>query len=85
MESDRIEVLSDAVNRVVVRMPGRHFPGLVVQGDRLASLTAGARRLADRAAASGDAELMRLAGNLHAELNELKTDYEGVCREAGAK
>jgi hypothetical protein len=82
MDPDQVEVLSDGVNHAVVRMPGRRFPGLVVQGDRLISLTAAAQRVVERAATSGDAELIRLAGNLHFELNELLTDYASVCREA---
>jgi hypothetical protein len=85
VELDRIEVLSEATNRAVVRMPGRRFPGLVVQGDRLMSLTAAAQRLAERAAATGDAELIRLAGNLHHELNELLTDYGRICQQAREK
>jgi hypothetical protein len=33
-----IDVLSDRSNAAVVKMPGRAFPGLVVQGDTLSIL-----------------------------------------------
>ncbi|GMU08172.1 hypothetical protein ASNO1_44250 [Corallococcus caeni] len=32
MEEDRVEVLSRQSNAAVVRMPGRAFPGVVLQG-----------------------------------------------------
>ncbi|NOK22647.1 DUF6959 family protein [Corallococcus carmarthensis] len=35
MEEDRVEVLSRQSNAAVVRMPGRKFPGVVIQGDSL--------------------------------------------------
>ncbi|WP_371876077.1 DUF6959 family protein [Corallococcus exiguus] len=35
MEEDRVEVLSRQSNAAVVRMPGRSFPGVVIQGDSL--------------------------------------------------
>ena len=77
-----VEVLSDAVNRAVVRMPGRRFPDLVIQGDSLIRLTAQVREIAERAERSGDADLGRLAGNLHVELEELLTHYSRVCKAA---
>lgn len=83
VESQGVEVLSDALNRAVVRMPGRRFPGIVVQGDRLVSLTAAARDAADRAQVLGDTELKRLTGNLLAELMELSTAYASACCAAG--
>ncbi|HKD35261.1 MAG TPA: hypothetical protein VKB78_00630 [Pirellulales bacterium] len=40
MKRLELEVLSDASNAAVVRMPGRHFPGVVVQGDTLSNIAA---------------------------------------------
>jgi len=82
VDTPAVEVLSDAVNRAVVRMPGRRFPGLVIQGDRLMSLTAQAREIAERVKKLGDVDLSRLAGNLHAELEELLKHYASVCKAA---
>jgi hypothetical protein len=36
--ADQIEVWSSAVNAAIVRMPGRRFPGSVIQGDSLSIL-----------------------------------------------
>ena len=35
MEIKQIEVYSELSNYGIVRMPGRHFPGAVIQGDSL--------------------------------------------------
>ena len=35
MERVEVELFSDGSNDAVVRMPGRQFPGMVVQGDSL--------------------------------------------------
>jgi hypothetical protein len=43
MEKDRaaqVEVWSSEVNAAIVRMPGRRFPGAVIQGDSLSILLA---------------------------------------------
>ena len=85
MDPQSVEVLSDAVNRAVVRMPGRQFPGIVVQGDRLVSLIGAARDIAERAKALGDTELSRLAGNLLADLMELRAAYSYACNTPHAE
>lgn len=36
--SQKAEILDNTTNRVVVHIPGRSFPGLVVQGDTLRHL-----------------------------------------------
>lgn len=38
MHVDQVEIFSDATNAVVMRHPGRRFPGLLVQGDTLYNL-----------------------------------------------
>ncbi len=38
MRIDQVEILSDAPNAVVLRHPGRKFPGVLVQGDTLHTL-----------------------------------------------
>jgi hypothetical protein len=40
MKTTDVEIYSDATNAAVMRHPGRHFPGLLVQGDTLNSLCA---------------------------------------------
>jgi len=43
--SDDVELLDRATNRAVVHVPGRKFPGVVLQGDTLSTLTYGLRDL----------------------------------------
>lgn len=38
MQVESVEVYSDAYNSAVMRVPGRRFPGSLVQGDSLSSL-----------------------------------------------
>ena len=38
MEKIEVELLTDGGNNAVVRMPGRAFPGVVIQGDTLSTL-----------------------------------------------
>lgn len=44
----KVEVLSDEVNRVIVQVEGRSFPGIVLQGDQLFQLVSLARDLEPR-------------------------------------
>jgi hypothetical protein len=81
MSIQSIEVLSNAVNAAVVRMPGRKRPGLVVQSDKLVYLTSLGRSVAELAANTGNQELARLAGNLGYELDELMVSYREGCEK----
>jgi hypothetical protein len=38
MRQETVEILSDQTNAAVMRHPGRHFPGVLIQGDTLYSL-----------------------------------------------
>jgi uncharacterized protein DUF6959 len=35
MHVESVEIYSDATNAAIMRHPGRHFPGVLVQGDTL--------------------------------------------------
>jgi hypothetical protein len=75
-----LEVLSDETNASVVRMPGRRYPGLVVQGDKLICLSGAATELYDAASKASNEEQKRLAGNLRYEIRELLERYSAACR-----
>jgi len=45
MSSDKPELLSHIPNSGIVQMPGRKFPGIVMQGDTLSNLFDGVRFL----------------------------------------
>ena len=59
-----VELLSDAINYVVVKTPGRSFPGMVIQGDSLARLYRSAAEVCRLAKGCGDDELIGDAGML---------------------
>ncbi|MGL5839783.1 MAG: DUF6959 family protein [Sphingorhabdus sp.] len=48
MRTEAVEIYSDATNAAVMRHPGRKFPGMLIQGDTLHSLS----RMASDALAS---------------------------------
>lgn len=39
MRTEPVEIYSDATNAAVMRHPGRNFPGMLIQGDTLHSLS----------------------------------------------
>src|SRR5262249_2219881 len=57
MQRQEVEVFSGAINSVLLRTPGRRFPGLLIQGDTFASLYSLARQIRDLVPASSDREL----------------------------
>lgn len=72
----RVEVFDDTPNRTVLRMPGRSYPGILVQGDTLDGLLAAAEAAA-RGELMGGHQLLR-------RLKDLSDHYEKVCRVGGA-
>ena len=83
MRIEHVEIYSDQSNAVVMRHPGRRFPGLLVQGDAVSEMC----REGDRACAQaanllsedGHGELNDLRGKLRAWLDE----YTRVLQEHG--
>ena len=82
IETKPIEVLSEASNLAVVRMPGRKFPGVVIQGDSLSILVSAAEIIRANAPA-GDEVLREAAEELCRLLTGRLTHYEKVLRENG--
>jgi hypothetical protein len=68
-----VQVLSEAVNNVVVHVEGRRFPGLVVQGDRLGEWL--------RLAQTGDLRAMEI---LAYEIQLAVAELDRVIAEQGA-
>lgn len=68
----QVKVLSEAVNNVVVLTEGRRYPGMVVQGDRLAEWA--------RLAGSGEPESIEI---LAQELRDALAEYERVAKNHG--
>jgi hypothetical protein len=80
-----VELLSPGGNNAVVRMPGRRFPGVLVQGDTLASLLSWAKRVETHLQADQQAEALEDAQGLAAELATWLQDYEAVLQQHGIK
>jgi len=76
-----LDVLSDKTNAAVVRMQGRRFPGVVVQGDTLSVIVYRARNVCEQIAAGGDA--LNAARELLAGLETLQAHYESVLSAHG--
>lgn len=78
-----VEILSDAVNYVVLKSPGRNFPGMVIQGDSLAKLYRRAAELCRLAKQSEDEDLHDEAAALSQELGDRLAHYEQVLSAYG--
>ena len=76
-----LDVFSDKTNAAVVRMPGRQFPGVVVQGDTLSAIVHRARDVCEQLAVGGDA--LSDARELLAGLESLQAHYESVLSSHG--
>ena len=64
MEYMELEVYSQSINRGVVKMPSQHFPGLVVQGETLSTLTKLARAVNEKSQQTANTELIDISHEL---------------------
>jgi len=83
MERKEIEVFSELSNFAIVRMPGRNFPGSVIQGDSLSILLKHAERVHQMAIGTGSLELIDEAALLRELLAERLEYYEKVITASG--
>jgi len=81
LEHKNLEVFSETSNYAIVRMPGRSFPGMVVQGDSLSILCNHARSIHRLATRLGDAELLDEIAELQDLLEDRLRHYEEVLAE----
>jgi hypothetical protein len=80
MEQEQVELLSRQVNAAVLRIPGRRFPGVLVQGDTLSSLFAGALDTAEALAVDNRSDAFYAALDLAERLEALLLSYEEALR-----
>jgi hypothetical protein len=84
MEPIETELLASGGNNAVVRMPGRKFPGVVIQGDSLSNLWEAAAEAAESARAARVApELQEMLDGLERDLNGLLLHYETALTKHG--
>ncbi|WP_371799133.1 hypothetical protein OG963_15045 [Streptomyces sp. NBC_01707] len=68
IERVEAELFTDGGNDAVLRLPGRRFPGVLIQGDTLSVLQADVAELAELCSAGDLEEARNAASLLHAEL-----------------
>lgn len=83
MEKLVLEIYSQAINQGIVKMPGRRFPGIVIQGDTMSTLAGTANAIYQLAKKSLDAELIEEASDLKDRLYGYLAHYESVLGEHG--
>jgi hypothetical protein len=76
MERVEAELFTDGGNDAVVRLPGRRFPGVLVQGDSLHILRSDLAAVVEACGRGDLAEARDSAGLLLSDLDALLTRYE---------
>jgi len=83
MRIEPVEIYSDTTNAAIMRHPGRHFPGLLVQGDTLDALC---KRLDEVCKLmQGGSEAYGAANDIRNHLWQLRNHYTTVLIEHGMK
>lgn len=80
MNKVEVELFTDPGNNAVLRLPGRKFPGLLLQGDTLKNLAATAERVKDLSSGGSD-ELKEEASALAETFRELCYWYDFALNE----
>lgn len=75
MERVTAELFTDGGNDAVVRMPGRRFPGVLIQGDSLSILRGDLAEVVDALDHGDTAGARETAGLLLEDLDALLTRY----------
>ncbi|WP_405999503.1 DUF6959 family protein [Streptomyces sp. NBC_00829] len=75
MERVEAELFTDGGNNAVVRLPGRRFPGVLIQGDSLAILRGDVAEAVEAFDQGDVAGARESAGPLLADLDALLTRY----------
>ena len=78
MEYIELEVYSQSINRGVIRMPSQNFPGLLLQGETLSTLSQLARSIHEQAQKTTDTELIEASQELSDNLQKLISHFEAT-------
>ncbi|GAA3058479.1 hypothetical protein GCM10017562_24300 [Streptomyces roseofulvus] len=85
MERVEAELLTDAGNDAVVRLPGRAFPGILIQGDTLSVLRDDVAELVALCAAGDLEEATYVAGLLQSDLTAKLQRYTAALEAHGIR
>jgi hypothetical protein len=83
MHVEQVEIYSDQTNAAVMRHPGRHFPGVLIQGDTLYTLCRGADVICAAAKTRLDPDAYGEANDLRNALWAFLSHYKVVLGEHG--
>jgi hypothetical protein len=78
MEYMELEVYSQSINRGVIKMPSQGFPGLLLQGETLSTLTKLARSVHEKSQETSNVELIDTSHELLDSLQKLLAHYEST-------
>ncbi len=78
MQYMELEVYSQSIDRGIVRMPSQSFPGLILQGETLASLLKLGKTSYERAQNTNDSELIDVSRELMESIQKLVAHYEST-------
>jgi hypothetical protein len=83
MQSDNLKILSQIPNSGIVQLPGRKFPGVVIQGDTLSNLFDGVRCVLQEAKRLQNEELFYEMLMLAEQLQGQLLHYEETLAKQG--
>ena len=83
MMAEFAKLISAATNYAVVQLPGRNFPGVVIQGDSLHSLLEQVSDIQKLTAKHRDQELTEEVSSLHELLRSVAHHFEQTCQREG--
>lgn len=83
MKKIQIDMLSETVNCPLVQMPGRKYPGIILQGDSLRILLDSTEEICDLCTSAQNPELSSAASLLKEKLAGYVAIYEQAMKEAG--
>ncbi|MDX3517757.1 DUF6959 family protein [Streptomyces scabiei] len=83
MERIEAELLTDAGNDAVVRLPSRRFPGVLIQGDSLSIIRSDVADIVDACDGGDLGEARETAAVLLSGIDELLTRYTEALKAHG--
>jgi hypothetical protein len=85
MERVEVELFTDGSNNAVIRMPGRQFPGVLIQGDSLSSLRSDLAEIRDACRTGDAAEALEAADFLLEDLDSILLRYTDALERHGIR
>jgi hypothetical protein len=81
MERIEVELFTDASNNAVIKVPGRRFPGVLIQGDSLSALRGDVARIAQACAQGNLDEARGWSDLVISDLDAVLARYCAALRE----